>query len=63
MMADDVLVEVPNPSEMLLSGRPLNCPGTCVTCGDGGQPPILAEIQRWSRRRASQARGRTTNGF
>ncbi len=31
-MADIGLREVKNPSEMLLSGRPDNCPGTCVTC-------------------------------
>ena len=44
-MADNGLVEVPNPSEMLLSGRPKNCPGTCVTCVMEGTRPILAEIQ------------------
>ncbi len=44
-MADNGLKEVPNPSEMLLSGRPLNCPGTCVSCVMEGTRPILAEIQ------------------
>ena len=44
-MADTGLTEVPNPSEMLLSGRPKNCPGTCVTCVMEGTRPILAEIQ------------------
>lgn len=44
-MVDDGLAEVPNPSEMLLSGRPHNCPGTCVTCIMEGTRPILAEIQ------------------
>lgn len=44
-MVDDGLAEVPNPSEMLLSGRPLNIPGTCVTCVMEGTRPILAEIQ------------------
>jgi len=44
-MVDDGLTEVPNPSEMLLSGRPLNIPGTCVTCVMEGTRPILAEIQ------------------
>lgn len=44
-MADTGLVEVPNPSEMLLSGRPRNCPGTCVTCVMEGTRPILAEVQ------------------
>ncbi|MFB0921141.1 MAG: DNA repair protein RadA, partial [Oscillospiraceae bacterium] len=44
-MGDIGLSEVKNPSEMLLSGRPLNSPGTCVTCVMEGTRPILAEIQ------------------
>lgn len=44
-MADFGLREVENPSEMLLSGRPENCPGTCVTCVMEGTRPLLAEIQ------------------
>ncbi|MCD8373967.1 MAG: DNA repair protein RadA [Oscillospiraceae bacterium] len=44
-MADNGLKEVPNPSEMLLSGRPMNSPGTCVTCVIEGTRPVLAEIQ------------------
>lgn len=44
-MGDSGLCEVKNPSEMLLSGRPDNCPGTCVTCVMEGSRPILAEIQ------------------
>jgi len=44
-MADSGLREVLNPSEMLLSGRPDNSPGTCVTCVMEGTRPILAEIQ------------------
>lgn len=39
------LIEVKNPSEMLLSGRPENAPGTCVACIMEGTRPILAEIQ------------------
>ena len=44
-MLDSGLSEVMNPSEMLLSGRPDNTPGTCVTCVVEGTRPILAEIQ------------------
>ncbi len=44
-MGDHGLVEVPNPSLMLLSGRPKNVPGTCVTAAIEGTRPILAEIQ------------------
>ena len=39
------LKEVPNPSESLLSGRPLGASGTCVTCVMEGSRPILAELQ------------------
>ena len=34
-----------NPSEALLSGRPVDAPGTCVTCVMEGARPVLAEIQ------------------
>ena len=44
-MVDSGLVCVENPSEMLLSGRPENCPGTCVACVIEGTRPILAEVQ------------------
>jgi len=44
-MLDSGLIEVPNPSEMLLAGRPESTPGTCVTCVIEGSRPILAEIQ------------------
>ena len=36
---------VDNPSEMLLSGRPENAPGTCVACVIEGSRPLLAEVQ------------------
>ncbi len=44
-MADNGLKCVENPSEMLLSGRPDNSPGTCVACVVEGTRPILAEVQ------------------
>lgn len=44
-MADTGLTEVPNPSEMLLEGRPTDAPGTCVTCAMEGVRPVLAEVQ------------------
>ena len=44
-MEDCGLSEVPNPSEALLSGRPADAPGTCVTCVMEGVRPVLAEIQ------------------
>lgn len=44
-MSGKGLEEVPNPSQMLISGRPVNVPGSCVTCIMEGSRPILAEIQ------------------
>lgn len=44
-MAENGLKCVENPSEMLLSGRPENSPGTCVACVMEGTRPILAEVQ------------------
>ena len=39
------LEEVPNPSEMLLSGRPENVSGNSVLCTMEGTRPLLAEVQ------------------
>ena len=39
------LVEVPNPSEYMLSGRPENASGSVVACSMEGTRPILVEIQ------------------
>ena len=44
-MTSDGLHGVDNPSEVMLSGRPINASGTCVTCAMEGTRPILAEIQ------------------
>lgn len=44
-MVRDGLQGVDNPSELLLSGRPDNSPGTCVACVIEGSRPILAEVQ------------------
>ncbi len=44
-MEEDGLRCVENPSEMLLSGRPENAPGTCVACVIEGSRPLLAEVQ------------------
>lgn len=44
-MTQSGLVEVENPSLMMLSGRPKNTSGTCVACVMEGSRPILAEVQ------------------
>lgn len=62
-MEDSGLTEVPNPSEMLLSGRPEEAPGTCVTCIMEGARPVLAEIQALVAPTAYAMPRRTCNGF
>ena len=63
-MRDSGLSEVPNPSEMLLNGRPENAPGTCVTCIMEGARPILAEIQALLSPTAGGGNPRrTSNGY
>ena len=44
-MGEKGLIQVENPSLAMLSGRPKNVAGTCVTCVIEGSRPILAEIQ------------------
>ena len=44
-MTENGLVEVENPSAMLLSGRISNVPGSAITCVIEGTRPILAEVQ------------------
>lgn len=44
-MKDSGLYEVDNPSEVMLSGRPLDASGSVVVCSMEGTRPILIEIQ------------------
>jgi DNA repair protein RadA/Sms len=44
-MREEGLVEVTNPSEYMLSGRPENASGSIVSCSMEGTRPILIEIQ------------------
>ena len=62
-MQDIGLAEVPNPSEVLLSERPEDAPGTCVTCVMEGVRPVLAEIQALVVPSSYGTPRRTTNGF
>lgn len=62
-MGDTGLNEVPNPSEALLTGRPSNTPGTCVTCVMEGVRPILAEVQALLTPSAYGNPRRSSNGF
>ena len=61
-MGDKGLIEVENPSEMLLSGRPKNTPGNCAVCTMEGTRPIIAEIQALVSPTSFPAPRRTSNG-
>lgn len=62
-MGNEGLVEVDNPSLMLLSGRPVNVSGTCVACVIEGSRPILAEVQALVSKTAFGTPRRTSTGF
>ena len=62
-MGDQGLAEVPNPSEAMLSGRPENMPGSCVTCVMEGVRPVLAEVQALLSPSAYGNARRSSNGF
>ena len=44
-MKSEGLLEVPNPSEYMLSGKPMGASGSIVSCSMEGTRPILIEIQ------------------
>ena len=62
-MQDAGLVEVPNPSQMLLEGRPEGASGTCVACVMEGTRPILAEVQALVSKTSFNVPRRTADGF
>ena len=62
-MADAGLIEVPNPSQMLLQGRPEGAPGTCVACVMEGTRPVLAEVQALVTKTAFNVPRRAADGF
>ena len=62
-MLDSGLKEVPNPSQMLLEGRPEGASGTCVACVMEGTRPILAEVQALVSQTSFNVPRRTADGF
>ena len=62
-MVREGLREVPNPSEVMLAGRPVGVPGTCVACVMEGSRPILAEVQALVTPTGFSSARRTSNGF
>ena len=62
-MVEKGLIEVPNPSQMLLEGRPEGASGTCVACVMEGSRPILAEVQALVCKTSFNVPRRTADGF
>lgn len=62
-MRDSGLLEVPNPSQMLLQGRPRGASGTCVACVMEGTRPVLAEVQALVAKTNANVPRRTAAGF
>ena len=62
-MVDTGLVEVPNPSQMLLEGRPEGASGTCVSCVMEGTRPVLAEVQALVTKTSFNVPRRAADGF
>ncbi|MCQ2428531.1 MAG: DNA repair protein RadA [Clostridia bacterium] len=62
-MTDKGLCEVPNPSEVLLAGRPKNVSGNCAVCTVEGTRPVIAEIQALACQTSFPSPRRTVNGI
>jgi DNA repair protein RadA/Sms len=62
-MTETGLLQVENPSMMLLSGRLQDISGTCVTCLMEGTRPILTEIQALIGKSSYPVPKRVANGF
>lgn len=62
-MKDIGLVEVKNPSQALISGKPVNVSGSCIACVMEGSRPILAEVQGLVSQSGFGNPRRSSNGF
>lgn len=62
-MDSEGLCQVENPSEYLLSQRPMNVSGNCTLCVMEGTRPILAEIQALVTKTAYPVPKRVSTGF
>lgn len=62
-MSDKGLLEVENPSMMLLAGRPVDVSGCCVACVMEGSRPIMAEVQALVAKSGFASPRRTSTGF
>lgn len=61
-MTDKGLCQVPNPSEVLLAGRPKKVSGNCAVCTLEGTRPIIAEVQALVSPTSFPSPRRTVNG-
>jgi DNA repair protein RadA/Sms len=62
-MREEGLVEVANPSETMLSGRPVNVAGSAVVCSLEGTRPMLVELQALVTRTSFGMPRRMAQGF
>lgn len=62
-MGDKGLVEIPNPSEVVMAERPKNTSGSCAGCVMQGTRPIISEIQSLVARSVYPTGKRTADGF
>ena len=62
-MSDKGLVEIPNPSEVVMAERPKNTSGSCAGCVMQGTRPIISEIQALVTKSAYATGKRTADGF
>lgn len=62
-MGDKGLVEIPNPSELVMAERPKNTSGSCAGCVMQGSRPIISEIQALVAKSVYATGKRTSDGF
>ena len=62
-MGDKGLIEIPNPSEIVMAERPKNTSGSCAGCVMQGTRPIISEIQSLVTRSVYPTGKRTADGF
>lgn len=62
-MGDEGLIEIPNPSEVVMAERPKNTSGSCAGCVMQGTRPIISEIQALVSKSVYPTGKRTADGF
>ena len=62
-MGDKGLIEIPNPSEVVMAERPKNTSGSCAGCVMQGSRPIISEIQSLVAKSVYATGKRTSDGF